>query len=85
MIEIVLIGAVRKSLGMDENQYELDTDGPISVREALSCTGLDLEKLNPDRILVLQEGTSCSLSRALDTIMLRSGEKITLINMIQGG
>ncbi len=85
MMEIVLVGAVRRSFGTDQSRFVLDTETPVSVREALSLAGLDLSKARTDRILVLREGSSSRLSRALDTETVGDGEKITLANMIQGG
>ena len=85
MIEIVLLGAVRRMFGTEESRFLAKTDGPVSVREALDLAGLDVSGLNQDRILALREGESLRLSVALDSMLLRQGEKLSLMKIVQGG
>ena len=85
MIEIVLLGAVRRMFGTEESRFLAETDGPVSVRKALDLAGLDVSGLNQDRILALREGESLRLSAALDSMLLRQGEKLSLMKIVQGG
>ena len=85
MIEIVLFGSVKRKLETDKNLFLIEKKGPVSVREALALAGFKEELLNSERILAHCGMNTMRLSKALDHMELRDGDRLTLINVVQGG
>ena len=85
MIEIMLCGSAKRKLGTDKNLFLIDKKGPVSVREALRLAGFKEELLNSERILAQCGMNTMRLSKALDRMDLNDGDRLTLINVVQGG
>ncbi len=85
MIEIVLFGSVKRKLETDKNLFLIENKGPVSVREALGLAGFKEELLNSERILAHCGMNTMRLSKALDHMDLHDGDRLTLINVVQGG
>lgn len=85
MIEIMLFGSAKRKLGTDKNLFLIDKKGPVSVREALRLAGFKEELLNSERILAQCGMNTMRLSKALDRMDLNDGDRLTLINVVQGG